>query len=85
MPSTLANAKGIAVNVTVDGPAAAGYATVYPCGGQPPLASNLNFAAGQTVANAAISAVGADAKVCVFTTADTRLIVDVTGAFVPVT
>lgn len=85
LPSALANAKGIAVNVTVDGPAAAGYATVYPCGGQPPLASNLNFAAGQTVANAAISAVGADAKVCVFTTADTRLIVDVTGAFVPVT
>ena len=34
-------------------PIGPGYLTVYPCAAGLPLASNLNFAAGQTVANVA--------------------------------
>src|SRR6185369_1581144 len=46
------------VNVTVTGPNAAGYVTIYPCGIDPPLASNLNFVVGQTIANAVITKLG---------------------------
>ena len=42
--------SAIAANVTVTQPTAGGVLTVYPVGEQP-LASNLNFAKGQTVAN----------------------------------
>jgi len=41
----------VVLNVTVDAPTAAGYLTVYPDGDARPLASNLNWAAGQTIAN----------------------------------
>ena len=37
------------LNLTVTEPTAAGYVTVYPCGIDAPLASNLNFSAGQTI------------------------------------
>jgi len=39
----------------------------------------LNFSAGQTVANAALTAVGSGGKVCVYTGATTQLIVDLNG------
>jgi hypothetical protein len=39
------------LNVTVAQPQAAGFLTVYPGNGQPPNSSNVNFKAGQMVAN----------------------------------
>jgi hypothetical protein len=49
------------VNLTVAGPAAAGYVTLYPGDGPgPPVASSLNFSAGQTRANNAIVALATD-------------------------
>ena len=42
-----AGATAAVVNLTVDGPAADGYLTAYPCGTPPPLASNLNYTAGR--------------------------------------
>jgi hypothetical protein len=62
-------------------PSGAGYVTVYPCGVATPLASNLNFEAGMTVANAVIVKVGSDGKVCLFSSKSTQLIVDVNGFF----
>src|SRR4029079_4183100 len=56
----------VTLNVTATGPTDAGYLTAYPCGTAPPLASNVNYAPGQTVANAATVAVGAGGAVCVF-------------------
>ena len=47
-----ADADAVALNVTVTEPDTAGYVTVWPCGFARPNASNLNYAAGQTVANA---------------------------------
>ena len=41
----------VTLNVTVTRPTAGGYITVYPGGGSRPLASTLNFRAGDTVAN----------------------------------
>jgi uncharacterized protein YkwD len=46
-----------------------------------PDTSNLNFAPGQTVANAVTTKVGAGGAVCVYNEAPTHLIVDVNGYF----
>ncbi len=72
-------ASSVVLNVTVTGPTAAGFVTVYPCGIPTPLASNLNFEPGQTVANADIVKVGSDGKVCLFNSNPTHLVVDVNG------
>ena len=78
-----ANARAVALNITIDGATAGGYATVYPCGTTVPLASNLNFVAGQTVANATVVTVGAGGNICVYTTATTAIVVDVIGSYAP--
>ncbi|MCU1367324.1 MAG: hypothetical protein JWN39_2963 [Ilumatobacteraceae bacterium] len=75
------NAATAVLNVTVTEPAAPGFVTVYPCGIDPPLASNLNFVEGQTVPNAVITKVSATGDVCLFNSQATQLVVDVTGAF----
>jgi Metallo-peptidase family M12/IPT/TIG domain len=49
-----ASAKAISVNLTVSGPAAAGFLKLFPGDGIAPLASSLNFSAGQTRGNNAI-------------------------------
>lgn len=46
------------VNVTVVEPPAPGFLTLYPTKGRVPLASNVNFVAGQVVANAAVAVYG---------------------------
>ena len=46
-----ANATAVVLNVTVTGPTAASDLTVWPYGASLPLASDLNFAKGQTVPN----------------------------------
>jgi len=76
-----ANATAVILNATVDGGTAAGYLTVYPCGIAPPLASNLNFVAGDTVPNSVIARLGDDGTVCVFNSQGTHVIVDVDGYF----
>ncbi|HUP72925.1 MAG TPA: hypothetical protein VM282_07740, partial [Acidimicrobiales bacterium] len=77
------DATAVVLNVTIDQPEGWGFVTVFPCGGFLPLASNVNFVAGQTVANAVTVAVGVDGEVCVYTSIATHLIVDVNGAFSP--
>lgn len=54
------------LNLTATGPDHDGYLTAYPAGGSRPLASNLNFAAGQTVANLVEVALGQDGQVTVY-------------------
>ena len=48
------NAKAVALNVTVTGPTAPSYLTVWPSNDQQPLASSLNMVVGQTVPNMVI-------------------------------
>src|SRR5207237_4214749 len=78
-----ADATSVVLNLTIDSPEALGYVTAFPCGVTMPNASNLNFLAGQTVANAATVAIGTNGMVCFYSTARTHLIVDVDGAYSP--
>jgi hypothetical protein len=78
IPSGVAS---VVLNVTVDAPQLSGFITSYPCGAALPTASNLNYVVGQTVPNAVISKLSATGTVCLFASAATHLIVDVTGYF----
>jgi hypothetical protein len=78
-----ATATAVALNVTVDGPAGAGFFTVFPCAAAPPDASNLNDVAGLTVANSVTVGVGDGGAVCVYTEAAADVLVDVTGYYGP--
>ena len=75
-----AGATAAVLNVTAVAPSAQGFLTVFPCGEAQPGASNVNFRAGQTVANAAIATLGQNGGICVFSSAETNLLVDVNGA-----
>ncbi|MER6777416.1 MULTISPECIES: hypothetical protein [unclassified Streptomyces] len=55
----------VALNMTVTNPQEAGHLTAYPSGQAAPSTSSVNFAAGQTVANAVIVPVGPDGKITV--------------------
>ncbi len=71
----------VVLNLTVTGAQSGGYLTVWPCGITQPNASNVNFAAGQTIANQVIARVGSQGRVCVYTSATTHLLVDASGTF----
>ena len=75
------DASAVVLNVTVAEPVGSGFVTVYPCGSDQPLASNLNFTAGAVVPNAVIAELGIDGKVCLFVSNATQLVVDVNGYF----
>ncbi|WP_420450873.1 5'-nucleotidase C-terminal domain-containing protein [Ilumatobacter sp.] len=75
-------ARAVTVNVGAVSPAAKGFLTIFPCGSERPLASNVNFEAGGVVSNSATVQVGEDGEVCIYTDAATDLIADVT-AYVP--
>ena len=77
-----AGAASVVLNVTVTGPTGAGFVTVYPCGIDRPLASNLNYGVGTTAANAVLVKVGVEGKVCLYNSNPTQLIADVSG-YVP--
>jgi hypothetical protein len=70
----------VALNVTAVDPVGAGFVTLFPCGDRP-LASNLNFLAGETVPNLVIAPVSGTGAVCVFSSVDTHLVIDVVGWF----
>lgn len=74
-----ADAKAVAVNLTVTTPRREGYVTAFPCGTPMPATSNLNFRSDQTVAVSAIVDVGTNGQICVFNNAETEVIVDVQG------
>ncbi len=74
-------AATVILNVTVTEPGGPGYVTVYPCGIDPPLASNLNYVAGDTVPNAVIVKLGTGGNVCLVSSQPTQLVVDVDGFF----
>ncbi len=77
------NATGVVLNLTVVDPQGPGYVTAFPCGSDRPTASNLNYPAGQTIANVVIAKVGVDGKVCIFTKTATHIVADVKDGFFP--
>lgn len=77
-----ADVGAVVLNVTVTNPTASGYVTVFPKGADQPTASNLNFAAGQTIANMVIVPVGDDGEISLFNFAGASdIVVDVMGWF----
>ena len=73
-------ATAVVVNVTAANPTAASYLTVWPDGETRPLASSLNFAAGDNVPNLVTVALPQDGKIDVYNAAGTvDLLVDVEG------
>ena len=77
------NAETVSVNLTIVDAPKAGYATVFPCGSAPPNTSNLNFVAGQTIPNAAVTGIGTAGTICLFTDVTGDFLIDVNGVFVP--
>jgi hypothetical protein len=73
----------VALNVTVTGSGQAGFLTIYPSGTARPTTSNINYAAGQTIANMSLVKVGSDGKVRVYADKTTHVIFDVVGWFAP--
>jgi hypothetical protein len=77
-----ATAVAVALNVTVVGPTAAGFLTVYPAGSPLPGSSNVNFVPGQVVPNMVLIGIGAGGLVSVFNAiGSTHVLVDVAGWF----
>ena len=71
--------RAVVLNATVTAPAALGYMTVFPAGAARPLASDLNFAAGETQTNLVVVQVGAGGKVSLASSAGAHVIFDVAG------
>ena len=75
-------AVAVVLSIVSVGSVVPGFVTVFPTGTDRPLASNLNYRAGETRANSAIVGVGPGASFDVFTTSG-ELVIDVTGWFSP--
>jgi alpha-tubulin suppressor-like RCC1 family protein len=77
------SASGVALNVTITQTSDAGFTTVWPCGGDRPNASNINFSQESTVANSVFTGLSAEGTVCIYSDASVHLIVDIAGYFLP--
>ncbi len=77
-----ADASAVMMNIGVIRPLTRGFLTVYPCGVDRPLASNVNFPPGGVVSNPVFAQIGEDGKVCIYTSAGADLYADLNG-FVP--
>lgn len=75
------DATAAALNLTVFNPRRQGWLTAYPCGGEMPVVSSLNFRPHQIVAGTAVVPIGVDGKICIYQSTEAHLIVDVNGAF----
>ena len=82
-----ATARAVAVNVTITQPTDSGHLTLYTGDASPPLASTINFSAGQTRANNAILALATNgtgtlaARPVVLGGGSVHVILDVVGYF----
>jgi len=75
-----AGTEAVVLNITVTEPDGDGFVTVFPCGSAP-LASNLNYRAGQTIANLSVVSLDAAGAVCLTSMSPAHLIADLNGFF----
>lgn len=73
------SARVVSLNVTSVDPSTGGFVTVYPCDVSRPMASSLNPVPGRVKPNVVLAPVAADGTVCLFTSTDVDLVVDITG------
>jgi hypothetical protein len=77
-----ADAQAVVLNVTVADTTAPSFLTVWPSGGTQPLASNLNWTAGQVVPNAVTVPLGHDGNLSVANAfGSTDVVIDVAGYY----
>src|SRR5712691_7225737 len=77
-----ANATSVVLNVTAVDESTAGYFTLFPTGGTAPLASNLNWVAGETVANLVSVGLSSGGDVTIFNSLGSAdAVVDLEGYF----
>ncbi|NNN21455.1 MAG: hypothetical protein HKL80_05565 [Acidimicrobiales bacterium] len=82
VPST--GATAVVLNVTVTDTTASSFLTVYPSQSTLPLASNLNWIAGQTIANSVTVALGPDGSINLTNAfGSTDVVVDIQGYYGP--
>ena len=77
----VAGVSAVILNVTVTQPAGPGWITMFPAGAARPLASDLNFAAGETRPNLVVVRLGTEGKLSLFTQTATHAVFDVAGWF----
>jgi hypothetical protein len=74
--------SAVVLNVTVVGPTASSYVTLFPEGTTQPIVSNLNFTPGETLANLATVSLGTQGGVTVFNHAgNVNVVIDVEGYY----
>src|SRR5216683_2873537 len=79
-----ANATSVVLNVTAADESTAGFFTIYPTGGTTPLASNLNWTAGEIVPNLVSTGLSSGGDVTIFNgLGSADAIVDLEGYFAP--
>jgi uncharacterized delta-60 repeat protein len=71
--------SAVTINITVNDPDTAGYATIYPCNIATPDASNLNYSAHDTIPNLVTVPVAPDGTICLYTYAPAHVIGDIAG------
>jgi hypothetical protein len=78
-----ADATAVVLNVTVVNPAAAGQLIVFPAGAAQPLASNLNYSAGEVVPNLVEVGTASGGEVSIYSLAKADIVVDLEGYVAP--
>jgi Cysteine-rich secretory protein family len=84
LPGMPANVSGVLINLTAVDPSEGGYVTIYPCGTSVPTASNLNFAAHETVANLTAVHMPANGSICLFSSTRVHIIADLQALITPI-
>jgi hypothetical protein len=74
-----ADAKAVSVNIAVTDGSVAGFVAAWPCDVKQPNTANVNYAAQVPTSNGAQVPLSAGGELCVYTSADAHIIVDVNG------
>ena len=82
LPAAPDDALGVMVNITAIHSDAVGFVTAFPCGSVPPT-SSVNPGVGDIRPNTATIALSASGSICLFTSSNVDILVDVFGYMVP--
>ena len=76
-----AQTTAVSMNVTATRSDGNGFLTVWPCGGDRPTASNLNYVANTAVPNLVVTKLSPTGTVCISGSRDVHVIADVNGTY----
>ena len=76
------DATAVFLNVVAANPSGPGFLTVFACGTKQPLAANVNYNGNDISFNAVLAKISTNGTVCIYTSTETDLIIDVNG-YVP--